>query len=73
MENKPQTPKSSLKPPKFNPIWIYVPLIGLIAYMYFFGSSVGDPVKTEWYKVKEQMIPQGDIDKVRYITNQNKA
>lgn len=62
-----------IKPPKFNVIWIYVPLLAMIAYMYFFGYQGGDPVKTEWYKVKEQMIPQGDVEKVTFITNLNKA
>ncbi len=62
-----------LKPPKFNVIWIYVPLLAMIGYMYFFGNNGGDPVKTEWYKVKEQMIPQGDVEKVTFITNLNKA
>lgn len=62
-----------LKPPQFNVMWIYLPLIALIAYMYFFGNTAGDPLKTEWYKVKEQMIPQGDVEKVLFITNLNKA
>lgn len=71
--NKNKINPNKLKPPKFNTLWIYVPLIGLIVYMYLFGYKEGDPVKTEWYKVKEQMIPQGDVDKVLFITNLNKA
>ncbi|MEG0517787.1 MAG: ATP-dependent zinc metalloprotease FtsH [Bacteroidales bacterium] len=80
MEQKPNsdntTPNKNqqrLKPPKFNVIWIYVPLLAMIGYMYFFGYKGGDPIKTEWYKVKEQMIPQGDVDKVTFITNLNRA
>lgn len=80
MEQKPNsdntTPNKNqqrLKPPKFNVIWIYVPLLAMIGYMYFFGYQGGDPIKTEWYKVKEQMIPQGDVDKVTFITNLNRA
>ncbi|MEG2849036.1 MAG: AAA family ATPase, partial [Bacteroidales bacterium] len=80
MEQKPNsdnmTPNKNsqkLKPPKFNVIWIYVPLIAMIGYMYFFGYKGGDPIKTEWYKVKEQMIPQGDVEKVTFITNLNRA
>ena len=62
-----------LKPQKFNVFWIYVPLIALIAYMYFIGYRGGEPVQTEWYKVKEAMIPQGDVDKIVAVTNQNRA
>ena len=69
--NKPNNPKA--KPPKFNVLWIYLPLLGLLAYMYFVGYQGGDPLKTEWYKVKEEMIPQGDVEKVKFITNVNKA
>jgi len=71
-ENK-KNPNPKVKPPKFNVMWIYLPLLGLIAYMYFVGYQGGDPVKTEWYKVKEEMIPQGDVEKVKFITNANKA
>ncbi|MEG2190082.1 MAG: ATP-dependent zinc metalloprotease FtsH [Bacteroidales bacterium] len=69
----PNKNSQKLKPPKFNVIWIYVPLIAMIGYMYFFGYKGGDPIKTEWYKVKEQMIPQGDVEKVTFITNLNRA
>lgn len=62
-----------MKPQKFNTAWVYIPLIVLIAYMYFFGYKGGDPMKTEWYKVKEQMIPQGDVEKILFVTNMNKA
>ena len=65
--------KGKAPQPKFNAIWIYVPLLVMIGYMYFFGANGGDPIKTEWYKVKEQMIPQGDVEKVTFITNQHRA
>ena len=75
MEKKKQTRKGKGKAPqpKFNAIWIYVPLLAMIGYMYFFGANGGDPIKTEWYKVKEQMIAKGDVEKVTFITNQNRA
>jgi hypothetical protein len=41
--------------------------------MWFWGAKGRDPVKTEWYKVKEQMIPAGDVDKITFVTNQNRA
>ena len=65
--------KKKNKQQKFNAVWIYVPLLVMIGYMYFFGANSGDPVKTEWLKVKEQMIPQGDVDKIVFVTNQNLA
>ncbi len=71
--NNKSNPNQKIKPPKFNVMWIYLPLLGLIAYMYFIGYQGGDPVKTEWYKVKEEMIGQGDVEKVKFITNANRA
>ncbi len=65
-------PKKKQNPQKFNYLLIYVPIIAIIAYM-FFNYDGGEPVKTEWYKVKEQMIPNGDVEKVTFITNQNRA
>ncbi len=68
--NSNKTPK--IKPPRFNVMWIYIPLLAMIAYM-FWGYKGGEPLKTEWYKVKEEMIPQGDVEKVKFITNANSA
>ena len=65
--------KKKQQQPKFNAVWIYVPLLIMIGYMYFFGANSGDPVTTEWLKVKEQMIPQGDVEKITFVTNQNLA
>ena len=65
---------NKIKPPKFNVIfWIYVPLIAFIGYMYFFGYEGGDPQETEWYKVKDNMIPQGDIERITYVVNKDMA
>ena len=62
------------KPSRFNPImWIYFPLLALLMFMWFNGTGVGDPIKTEWYKVKEEMIPQGDVEKILFVTNTNEA
>jgi len=33
----------------------------------------GDPLKTEWVEVKEKMAPSGDIEKITFITNMNRA
>jgi cell division protease FtsH len=69
---KPQNQFSNLWPPKFNIIWIYIVLLGAIAYMWS-SYSGGEPVKSEWFSVKEKMILKGDVDKLTYVTNQNRA
>ncbi|MCI1779403.1 MAG: ATP-dependent zinc metalloprotease FtsH [Bacteroidales bacterium] len=58
----------NIKPPKFNALWIYIPILLLIGYMYFWGYNGGEPVKTEWYKVKND-INNGDVKKIVFITN----
>ena len=49
--------------------FIYIPLIILLVYM-LFNYKGGDPLKVEWYEVKENMIPQGDVEKIDYVTNE---
>ena len=72
--NNNNTGNNKNKPSRFNPImWIYFPLLALLMFMWFNGTGVGDPIKTEWYKVKEEMIPQGDVEKILFVTNTNEA
>jgi cell division protease FtsH len=68
-QNK-QIPK--VWPPKFNVIWIYVILLGAIAYMWS-SYDGGEPLKTQWLSVKEQMVSAGDVEKIIFISNQNRA
>ncbi len=69
--NTPNNRPPKIKPPKFNVLWmVYFPLMALLFYM-FFGYKGGEPVRTEWDKVKEGMIPQGDVEKITYTTNAN--
>ena len=70
MANKKQQKQQK---PKFSAVWIYVPLLFMIGYMYFFGANGGDPVKKEWFEVKEQMIPQGDVEKITFVSNEKMA
>lgn len=72
-DNNSKLKPPKLKPPKFNVMWIYLPLLMLIGYMYFEGWKGGEPLKTEWYKVKEEMIPNGDVEKITYIPNETKG
>lgn len=59
-------------PPKFNIIWIYIILLGAIAYMWT-SYDGGEPVKTEWLNVKNSMVSAGDVEKIVYVTNLNRA
>ena len=52
--------------------WIYIPLILLLLYMWFHYEG-GDPLKAEWYEVKEQMISKGDVEKIHYVMNEQKG
>ena len=52
--------------------WIYIPLILLLLYMWFRYDG-GDPLKTEWYEVKELMISKGDVEKIYYVMNEQKG
>ncbi|PKO96469.1 MAG: cell division protein FtsH [Bacteroidetes bacterium HGW-Bacteroidetes-7] len=63
---------SKIWPPKFNVLWIYIILLGAIAYMWS-SYDGGEPLKSEWLKVKEQLISQGDVEKIIFVSNQNRA
>lgn len=69
--NKPNNKKNIFKP-LFNVMWIYVILLGGIAFMWFTYDG-GEPVKTEWIEVKEKMITNGDVEKIVFVTNLNRA
>lgn len=73
--NKSPNQNKKIKPPKFNVIfWIYIPLFAFLIYMVYFGGyQGGDPQETEWYKVKDNMIPQGDVEKITYVVNKDIA
>jgi len=69
--NKPNNKKNIFKP-LFNVMWIYVILLGGIGYM-FLTYDGGEPVKTEWTEVKEKMITNGDVEKIVFVSNLNRA
>ncbi len=64
--NKKKNPLSSVV------TWIYIPLILLLLYMWFHYDG-GDPLKTEWYEVKEKMIADGDVEKINYVMNEQRG
>lgn len=63
---------TNIKPQKFNSLWIILIILTGIAIMWN-SYQGGEPVKTEWFTIKEKMIPQGDIEKLVFVTNQNTA
>ena len=73
--NKSPNQNKKIKPPKLNVIfWIYIPLFAFLIYMVYFGGyQGGDPQETEWYKVKDNMISQGDVEKITYVVNKEIA
>ena len=63
---------SNFKPQKFNNLWIILIILTGIAIMWN-SYQGGESVKTEWFSVKEKMIPAGDIEKIVFVTNENMA
>jgi len=72
MENNNKKPQNKLWSPKNNLIWLYGALIVLVGYMWLTYEG-GEPIKSEWLTAKEQMMQGGDIEKIVYVANQNKA
>ncbi len=64
------------KQTKKNPIslaaLIYIPLVLFLIYL-FFNYKGGNPIKVEWWEVKESMIAAGDVEKIEYFTNEYKG
>ena len=72
--NKPQNqpPRPNTSPKKgFNPLWIYL-LMGAAVLYVWLNYNGFEPVKTEWQEVKEQMLPQNDVERLTIITNQDR-
>lgn len=54
-------------------IWI-IYLIFTGALFYLISANTGsNPKNTQWFEVKEKMIPQGDVEKITFISNLHKA
>ena len=51
---------------------IYIPLVLFLIYL-FFNYKGGNPIKVEWWEVKESMIAAGDVEKIEYFTNEYKG
>ena len=54
-------------------IWILY-LIFTGALFYLISANTGsNPKNTQWFEVKEKMIPQGDVEKITFVSNLHKA
>ena len=69
-------PKPNRKRPAGRaPFWLngfYILLLGGLIYMLFTPGTAG-PVKKEWVDVKEQILPEGYVEKIVYIRNQRRG
>lgn len=55
---------------RFSPIfWLYLGLMAIILF-FMFSPGKGEPVKTEWTEVKEQMVPRNEVEKMVFVSNQ---
>lgn len=72
--NKKNTPRINpkSKKPKLGFYWIYIILLIGLVYMWRMGGS-SDPLKKEWIEIKEQILVSGDVEKIVFIRNENKA
>ena len=63
---------NSQRKPKFNPYWFYA-VLGLLLFGMWAMYGGGEPAKTEWSEVINKMLPQGDVEQMKIITNQDRA
>lgn len=54
-------------------MWGLYVILGISMFYIISNYSGSKEVKTEWLTVKESMIPQGDVEKINYVTNQHRA
>ena len=72
MENNNKKPQNKLWSSKNGLIWFYAALIALVGYMWL-SYNGGEPVKTEWLTLKDKIILDGDVERIVYVANQNRA
>ena len=54
-------------------IWIiYLIFTGVLFYL-ISANTGSNPKNTQWFEVKEKMIPQGDVEKITFVSNLHKA
>ena len=73
----PNEPQQGPRKPQMRRRGSYIWIIYLIftgALFYLISANTGsNPKNTQWFEVKEKMIPQGDIEKITFVSNLHKA
>ena len=73
----PNEPQQGPRKPQMRRRGSYIWIIYLIftgALFYLISTNSGsNPKNTQWFEVKEKMIPQGDVEKITFISNLHKA
>ncbi len=72
-QRKPQGKKPNGPGAARTMVWIMYIVFAVLMFYVLRQYSGGEPIKTEWLIVKEQMIPAGDVEKINYITNKHQA
>ena len=68
----PRKPNLPMKTPAWLSIF-YILLFGGLIYMMFSSGNTASPVKKEWIEVRDQIIPEGYVDKIVYVRNERKG
>ncbi len=73
----PNEPQQGPRKPQMRRRGSYIWIIYLIftgALFYLISTNSGsNPKNTQWFEVKEKMIPQGDVEKITFVSNLHKA
>ena len=73
----PNEPQQGPRKPQMRRRGSYIWIIYLIftgALFYLISANTGsNPKNTQWFEVKEKMIPQGDVEKITFVSNLHKA
>ena len=73
----PNEPQQGPRKPQMKRRGSYIWIIYLIftgALFYLISANTGsNPKNTQWFEVKEKMIPQGDVEKITFVSNLHKA
>ena len=73
----PNEPQQGPRKPQMKRRGSYIWIIYLIftgALFYLISTNSGsNPKNTQWFEVKEKMIPQGDVEKITFVSNLHKA
>ena len=70
----PNEPQQGPRKPQMRRRGSYIWIIFTGALFYLISTNSGsNPKNTQWFEVKEKMIPQGDVEKITFVSNLHKA